>query len=154
MRVLQAIHAGLNISGRSYKLGYYYPLPALVSHSHHLPSIQLLRRVCHLPLEETEFLDLSGREIGVCPSAAVQWAPCAPLSPLPPSLSPSLPPSLPPVAIEKLAQCCRLQTLVLANNSIDVIRNVDCCRHLWKIDLTGNMVRTMATYSPAPNLNS
>ena len=47
-----------------------------------------------------------------------------------------------PVAIERLSPCRQLQALILHNNSIDAIRNIECCRQLWHIDLTGNKVST------------
>lgn len=47
-----------------------------------------------------------------------------------------------PVAIERLSPCRQLQALVLRNNSIDAINNIECCRQLWHIDLTGNKVTT------------
>ena len=40
--------------------------------------------------------------------------------------------------------CCRLQTLVLSDNNIDAVRNVECCRQLWCIDLSGNRVGCVA----------
>ena len=46
------------------------------------------------------------------------------------------------VAIERLSSCRQLQALILHNNSIDAIHNIECCRQLWHIDLTGNKVMT------------
>ncbi|KAL5486682.1 hypothetical protein EMCRGX_G019193 [Ephydatia muelleri] len=45
--------------------------------------------------------------------------------------------------IECLDICTRLRFLVLCNNAIDAIRNVEVCRHLWRIDLTGNRVKSV-----------
>ena len=56
-----------------------------------------------------------------------------------PSLYGTLSPSY-SVAIERLSPCRQLQALILHNNSIDAIHNIECCRQLWHIDLTGNKV--------------
>ena len=44
------------------------------------------------------------------------------------------------VAIEGLHHCPLLESLVLRCNYIDMLCNLDCCRNLWQLDLTGNRV--------------
>ena len=44
------------------------------------------------------------------------------------------------VAIEGLHHCPLLESLVLRCNYVDMLCNLDCCRNLWQLDLTGNRV--------------
>ena len=48
-----------------------------------------------------------------------------------------------PVDLEKLDSCTRVQTLVLRENCLAVVRDIECCHELWNIDLTGNKVRQL-----------
>ena len=103
--------------------------------------VQLIRKHTPSSLEEAKYIDLSGKDIGrrqissvvilhhLKSKHRVQLDYCVFL----------------PVAIERLGVCRRLQTLVLCGNSIDALRNVDCCRQLWKIDLSGNRVSSALT---------
>ena len=43
--------------------------------------------------------------------------------------------------IEQLDDCQKLHTLILQDNVIDSISNIEWCRELWIIDLSGNRVR-------------
>lgn len=42
--------------------------------------------------------------------------------------------------IERLSICHKLRTLILSGNNIKAIQNVDCCRQLWNLDISGNKV--------------
>lgn len=42
--------------------------------------------------------------------------------------------------IQCLEVCRQLQTLILHTNAIDTICNLDRCRELWNIDVSGNKV--------------
>lgn len=93
--------------------------------------VQLLKEYTPSSLEEAKYVDLSGKDIGRRQTSYVVilnhlklMKHCLFVS----------------VAIERLGICRRLQTLVLCGNCIDALRNVDCCRQLWKIDLSGNKV--------------
>lgn len=44
------------------------------------------------------------------------------------------------VIIEGLFICQKLRTLLLCGNNITEIQNVDCCRQLWNLDVSGNKV--------------
>ena len=99
----------------------------LIEFLSHAVFVQLLKEYTPSSLEEAKYIDLSGKDIGrrqIVILNHLTLKHCLFLS----------------VAIERLGICRRLQTLVLCGNSIDALRNVDCCRQLWKIDLSGNRV--------------
>ncbi|XP_077980954.1 uncharacterized protein LOC144436126 [Glandiceps talaboti] len=47
------------------------------------------------------------------------------------------------VAIERLGQCQKLQTLVLRDNSIGAVENLSVCPQLWKLDLGNNRITSL-----------
>lgn len=103
--------------------------------------IQLLRQQCtKQPSEEIEYLDLSLRGIGKLRTGRALNFHTVYFLPVPVWHETT-------ATIECLDVCTRLRFLVLRNNAIDAIRNVEMCRHLWRIDLTGNRVKLTRTFT-------
>lgn len=58
------------------------------------------------------------------------------------------------VAIEGLHHCPLLESLILRCNYIDMLCNLDCCRNLWQLDLTGNKVKSLLGIDQFPSLGA